>query len=134
MNPNIQAKFEKYPEAARLQLEGVRKLILLIAKENKFGNIDESLKWNEASYRVKRGTTVRIDWKPEHPQVIKVYFHCQTHLIETFKEIYGTQFEYDGKRAIVLPLDTDLKQAPLGHCLKLAMKYHSIKHLPLLGT
>lgn len=134
MNPAIKAKFDNYPEGARRQLESVRRLILETAAENELGAVEETLKWGEASYLVKGGTTVRVDWKPKDPESIKVFFHCQTRLIETFKEIYRDEFEYEGKRAIVISLNTDIEQVPLDHCISLALKYHSLKHLPLLGA
>ncbi|MFS8151716.1 DUF1801 domain-containing protein [Vreelandella titanicae] len=134
MNPDVQAKFESYPKGARWQLESVRQLILAVAAENELGDVEEALKWGEASYLVKGGTTIRIDWKPKDPDVIKVFFHCQTCLIETFKEIYPDEFEYEGKRAIVLPLSVNIEQVPLRHCIELALKYHKLKRLPLLGV
>ena len=134
MTPEIQAKFSSYPLAAQKQLEEVRRLILTAAKENALGAVEESLKWGEASYLVKGGSAIRIDWKPKDPDVIKVYFHCQTSLIETFREIYRQEFDYQGKRAIVIPLKASAESGPLKHCLQLALKYHSLKHLPLLGA
>lgn len=109
-------------------------LILSIAAENELGDVEETLKWGEASYLVKGGTTIRIDWKSKDSDSIKVYFHCQTRLIETFKELYKTEFEFEGNRAIVIPLDTDIDAVPLDHCIDLALKYHRVKHLPLLGA
>ncbi|MDF3124405.1 DUF1801 domain-containing protein [Rheinheimera sp. 1928-s] len=134
MTPEIQAKFSSYPPAAQQQLEEVRRLILAVAEENALGVVEESLKWGEPSYQVKGGSAIRIDWKPKDPDVIKVYFHCQTSLVETFREIYRQEFEYEGKRAIVLPLAAPVSDAPFKHCLQLALKYHSLKHLPLLGA
>lgn len=115
-------------------LGAVRRLIFAVAEENNLGAVEETLKWGEASYLAKGGTTIRMDWKPKEPGFIKVYFHCQTRLIETFKVLYRDEFEYEGKRAIVIPLNTTLKEGPLGHCLQMALKYHSLKHLPLLGA
>lgn len=134
MNPEIQAKFGNYPNGARSQLVQVRQLIMDIAEDNGLGKVEETLKWGEASYRVKGGSPIRIDWKPKDPDVIKVYFHCQTTLIETFKEIYRGKLEYEGKRAIVIPLSAKIEHGPLAHCLELALKYHSVKNLPLLGA
>ncbi|WP_151704355.1 DUF1801 domain-containing protein [Nitrincola alkalilacustris] len=138
MNSDIQEKFNSYPIAACRQLEIVRKLLLTIAAENELGEVDESLKWGEASYHVKGGSPVRIDWLPKDPDAIRVFFHCQTRLVDTFKEVYRNEFEYEGNRAIVIPLSADLEQAPLllalSHCIRLALKYHSLKHLPLLGA
>lgn len=134
MNPDIKAKFERYPSVARRQLESVRELILTIAAEHALGEVEETLKWGEASYLVKGGSTVRIDWKAKDPDAIKVFFHCQTRLVETFRELYPSELEYEGKRAIVIPINASIEQGPLGHCLLLALKYHSVKHLPLLGV
>ncbi|WP_239995687.1 DUF1801 domain-containing protein [Nitrincola tibetensis] len=117
-----------------MQLENVRRLIFAVANDNGLGRVEETLKWGEASYLVKGGSTLRIDWKPKDPSVIKVYFHCQTRLIGTFKEIYQDEFEYEGNRAIVIPLSASIEDGPLSHCLQLALKYHSLKHLPLLGA
>ncbi|ALT00506.1 DUF1801 domain-containing protein [Lacimicrobium alkaliphilum] len=134
MKSEIEAKFATYPAEAQRQLEAVRRLIFLVAEENHLGNVEETLKWGEASYLVKGGTTIRMDWKAKDPNAIKVCFHCQTRLIETFREIYQDEFEYEGKRAIVIPLDATLKEDPLGHCLQMALTYHSLKHRPLLGA
>lgn len=134
MNPDIKAIFERYPIAARRQLENVRELILTVATEHALGVVEETLKWGEASYLVKGGSTIRIDWKPKDPEVVKVFFHCQTRLVETFRELYPSELEYEGRRAIVIPLSASIGQGPLGHCLLLALKYHSLKHLPLLGA
>ena len=54
--------------------------------------------------------------------------------VETFKEIYRDDFEYEGKRAIVIPLSASNWSRPLRHCLQMALQYHSLKHLPLLGA
>ena len=134
MKPELESKFASYPIEAQKQLENVRRLILTVAQDNGLGAVEETLKWGEASYLVNGGSTIRIDWKPKDPDVIKVYFHCQTTLVETFKEIYRDNFEYEGKRAIVIPLNAEVKEGPLGHCIELALKYHSVKHLPLLGA
>lgn len=134
ITPEIQAKFSSYPLAAQKQLEEVRRLIFAVAEKNALGAVEETLKWGEASYLVKGGSAIRIDWKPKDPDVIKVYFHCQTSLIETFREIYRQEFDYQGKRAIVIPLIASAESGPLKHCLQLALKYHSLKHLSLLGA
>jgi hypothetical protein len=81
----------------------------------------------------KRGSAIRIDWKAKDPDNIKVYFHCQSKLVETLKEIYRDDLKYEGKRAIVIPLHSQIEKGPLSHCIGLALKYHSVKHLPLLG-
>ncbi|WP_404340652.1 DUF1801 domain-containing protein [Pseudoalteromonas mariniglutinosa] len=134
MKSEIKAKFSSYPQQAQTQLKIIRCLIFSIAKENALGTVEETLKWGEPSYMVKGGSTIRIDWKVKDPDVIKVYFHCQTSLVATFQEIYRNEFKYEGKRAIVIPLDAHAESGPLNHCLQMALQYHSLKHLPLLGA
>lgn len=134
MTPEIEAKFARYPVEAQKQLKDIRRLVLSVAEENDLGSVEETLKWGEASYCVKGGSPIRIDWKAKHPGAIKVYFHCQTSLVETVREIYRDEFEYEGNRAIVIPLGAAADAGPLRHCLQIAMQYHSLKHLPLLGA
>ena len=133
IKPELEAKFATYPVAAQEQLKRIRNLILSVAEEDGLGAVEETLKWGEPSFLVKGGSTIRMDWKPKDPDFIKVYFHCQTSLVETFKEIYRDEFEYEGKRAIVIPLRAS-EIGPLKHCLQMALQYHRLKHLPLLGA
>lgn len=134
MNPEVQAKFESYPLEARAQLVKLRRHILVIAKDKGLGRVEESLKWGQVSFFVKGGSPIRIGWNRKDPDVIKLYFNCQTSLVETFKEIYKENLKFEGKRAIVIPLNTKIEIGPLGHCIGLALVYHSVKHLPLLGV
>lgn len=134
MTTDIQVKFASYPQQARQQLEHLRTLILAIAAEHTLGGVEETLKWGEASYSVRGGSPIRIDWKAKQPGAIKVFFHCQTQLVSTFREIYPDAFIYEGNRAVVIPLHADIGQTPLRHCLLLALQYRSLKHLPLLGA
>lgn len=131
---NVNAVFAAYPEHVRSKMLVIRDLILQCAGEDHIDNIEETLKWGEPSYLARHGSTLRIDWKPKLPEHIGVYFHCQTSLVETIKEIYGDLFIYDGKRAILLPLDSEVPTRQLQHCMVLALSYHKRKHLPLLGA
>lgn len=134
MEASVREKFDSYPERARAFLEELRGLILQVAEEQGIGPPQESLKWGEPSYAVKGGCAVRIDWKPKFPDSCFVYFQCQTRLVETFREIYGDVFEYEGKRAIVLSLGREVPLRELKHCISLSLRYHSLKQLPLLGA
>ena len=112
----------------------LRKLIISVAKEYDLGAVEESLKWGELSYCVRGGSAIRIGWRLKTPDKCYVFFHCQTTLIETFKEIYGELLSYEGKRAIVLNLSKLEAKQELKHCIGLALQYHRLKHLPLLGA
>jgi len=67
-NPKVEIKFEAYPKEVRNKLEYLRKLIIETATEiETIEEIEETLKWGEPSYLVKKGSTIRIDWKAKTP-------------------------------------------------------------------
>ena len=134
MDVALKEKFESFPDEIRPSLVQLRGLILEVAKECELGPVAESLKWGELSYSVRRGSPIRIGWRAKSPEEYCVFFHCQTSLVATFKEIYGDLFSYEGSRAIVLRRAASLPTTELKHCISLALRYHSRKHLPLLGA
>jgi len=134
MNSTVQAKLDSYPSNVKRKLLRIRKLILEVGSEDEVGDITETLKWGEPSYLVKTGSTLRMDWKPKSPDQYAIYFNCKTTLIETIKEVYGDIFRYEGNRAIVFSLKEKLPVPELKACISLSLRYHQIKHLPLLGA
>lgn len=134
MNQEIKNKFESYPSNAREKLQEIRELIFNIAVEDNLGEITEQLKWGEPSYSSKLGSPIRIDWKPKDPEQISVFVNCKTVLIETYKEVYGSSLKYIGNREIVLPLSEPTPLPELKGCISMALKYHKLKKLPLLGA
>ncbi len=134
MESIVKEKFDLYPDHIQKIMMQVRKAILDVAKEGDASEVEETLKWGEPSYLVKGGSTVRIDWKPKYPDQYAIYFNCKTTLVETFKEIYGDLFIYQGNRAIVFKLDEKIPMVELKHCIFLSLRYHKIKHLNLLGA
>lgn len=131
----VETKFATYPPAIRRQLLSVRSLIYDAALElGVRDELEESLKWGEPSYRIKKGSTLRMDWKASSPDQFCVYFHCQTKLIDTFKELYRDRFTYDGNRALVFSVSETIPDVELKHCISLSLNYHRVKHLPLLGA
>lgn len=134
MEKEVKGKFDSYPEKIRPVLRKIRELILGVAKDDNISGLTETLKWGEPSYLSKYGSTVRYDWKPKNPEQYAVYFNCKTSLIETFKELYGDVFTYEGNRAIVFGLEDTLPEKQLRHCISMSLRYKKIKHLPLLGA
>ena len=134
MQSDVQSKFDSYPEQARALLLQIRTTILEIAKEDDVGELTETLKWGEPSYRAKKGSTVRIDWKPKSPDKVSLFFTCNTSLVETFREVFGDSLQTVGNREIAIPISGAIPMPELKACLSMALRYHSIKHLPLLGA
>jgi len=130
----VKQKFETYPSNIKQKLLVLRETILLIAGELSLMDLQETLKWGEPSYMTKRGSTIRFDWKEKHPQQFCIYFNCKTSLVNTFKELYSDTLKFDGNRAIVIDINESIAWAELKHCIKLSLRYHEVKHLPLLGA
>jgi hypothetical protein len=57
-----------------------------------------------------------------------MFFHCQTDLVDTFRELYP-KLSYSGNRAILLDAGKKLPEAELRHCVALALTYHLRKRL-----
>ena len=61
-DPRVEHKFETYPKGVKPKLMYLRNLIIEVASENPaIEEIEETLKWGEPSYLVKKGSTIRID-------------------------------------------------------------------------
>lgn len=134
-NPKVKEVFNAYPKHVKPQLLYLRELLLEVAKEvNGPEKLEETLKWGEPSYITKHGSTLRMDWKPKNPNQYAMYFQCSSRLVSTFKIIYKNEFKFEGNRAILFELDNEIPELALKHCILLALTYHKIKHLPLLGA
>jgi hypothetical protein len=130
----VKKTFETYPDNIAILLNNLRDLIFTVAMQDGILDIKETLKWGEPSYTSKIGSTIRLEWKTKYPDQYCLYFNCKTSLIETFKEIYGDTFKYEGNRAIVFKLDEKLPLTELSHCISMSLRYKKFKHLDLLGS
>ena len=105
----------------------LRRLIFDTAKATEgVGPLEETLKWGQPSYltpETKSGSTIRIDQVKPADDRYAVYFHCQTDLVETFRELYP-ELRYGGNRSILLDVEERLPEAALRHCVALALTYH----------
>ena len=116
-------------------MQQLRQIILDTAESiDLIDKVVETLKWGEPSYLVKKGSTVRMDWKKKQPEQYAVYFKCTSKLVPTFKELYNGVFNFENNRAIIFKLEDEIPEKELAHCIALALTYHKLKHLPLLGA
>ena len=87
----VEAVFSTYPAPVKARLLALRRLIFDIADTTEgVGALEETLKWGQPSYLTtesKSGSTVRIDQVKAEAGRYAVYFHCQTDLVETFREL-----------------------------------------------
>jgi hypothetical protein len=125
----VDAVFKTYQNPARTKLLALRRLILDTAKTTAgVGRIEETLKWGQPSYLTPEtgsGSTIRIDHVSGNQYAI--YFHCQTNLVATFRELYPDKWSYGGNRCIFLNVEDNIDEAALRHCIALALTYHLAK-------
>ena len=130
----VESIFNNYPNSVRNKMTSLRELIIETANEIEgVTNLEETLKWGEPSYLTKKGSTIRIDWKPKNPNQYAMYFQCTSRLVSTFRTVYKNTLNFEGKRAILLQIKEELPKEALKNCISTALTYHKVKHLPLLG-
>lgn len=127
-NPEVAAVFEAYPKDVRTKLMFLRELIFDVASKTVgVGALEETLKWGQPSYltaQTKSGSLVRIDRVKSQEGKYAMYFHCQTTLVDTFKEMYRDQFEFGGSRCIIFSEKDRVPVKELSHCISIALIYH----------
>ena len=130
-NPDVEAVFQAYPARLRPKLQRLRRLIFETAASTEgVGALEETLKWGQPSYlttETKSGSTIRIDRVKADPERYALYFHCQTNLVETFRQLYPDELTFGGNRSILLNAADTLPEAALRHCIALALTYHRRK-------
>jgi len=125
---DVAAVFRSYPKPVKEKLLMLRQLIYEVAGyTDGVGQIEETLKWGQPSYLTvspKSGTPIRIDRVGSDNDTYALYVHCQTTLIDTFKEMYPDEFTYEGNRSILFTVNDDINENALRHCISLALTYH----------
>ena len=133
--PEVLTVFDSYPPVMRSKLLFLRGLIMETAQEiDDIGSIEETIKWGEPSYLSESGSTIRLAWKKSNPSQYALYFHCKTKLVDTFGELYGDVLKFEGNRAIIFSENDKVPVGEVKHCISMALTYHRVKHLPLLGA
>jgi hypothetical protein len=134
----VSAVFSAYPKPINAKLLALRRLIFDTAKLTEgVGALEETLKWGQPSYltpETKSGSTIRIDQVKSAANKYAIFFHCQTDLVETFRELYPSEFSYEGNRGILLDAAEKLPEPALRHCVALALTYHLNKRKAAKGS
>ena len=128
---NVAKVFDAYPDTIRAKLMMLRAMILETAASiDGVGPLEETLKWGQPSYLTVQsgsGSTIRIDRVKADDDRVAMYFHCQTDLVATFRELYPAQMEYGGNRSILFETAAKIPEKALRHCIGLALTYHARK-------
>ncbi|MBO6688791.1 MAG: DUF1801 domain-containing protein [Henriciella sp.] len=128
--PGVRSALDACPPPARAAVAALRALIIeTAAGMPEVGPLTETLKWGQPAYltqQTKSGTTIRLGWG-EDGRSMSLFVHCQTSLVDAWRQQYNDQLTFIGNREISIPTHTDLPRAPLQHCIAMALTYHSRK-------
>jgi hypothetical protein len=128
MKTPIRAAINAYPVSVRDSLVALRALILKTARETRgVGKIEEDLRWGQPSFLTSEtgsGSTIRIDGFRQDPGRYAIFFHCQSGLVDQFRQIYGNDLVFIGRRGIELRIGQPLPKSQLKHCISLALTHH----------
>ena len=128
---DVKAAFAAFPSDVKADLLRLRELIFDTARTTEgVGALQETLKWRQPSYLTPEtgsGSTIRLDHIVKQPGRYALYFHCQSGLVDRFRELYPAQFQFDGKRALLFEAGGKLPEKPLRHCIALALTHHRRK-------
>ena len=116
------------PAAERLRF--IRSLVLAAGEAADAGGIEETLKWGQPSYlpRKKRvGTTVRLGLLSSNPNHCALFVHCQTTLLDQYRDRFPDEFTYLDNRAVLIPIEGKFPEIALQHMASMAFTYHRNK-------
>ena len=80
------------------------------------------------------GQTAR-PWKKSQPDHYSMYFICTTNLVETFRSLFPTEFQYEGNRAINFEAEEAIAEDSVRFCIAAALTHRvntakTKNHLP----
>ena len=122
-----------YPEPARNRFLELRTIIYNCAERLAVGPLEETLKWGQPAYRLSTGSTLRLGYSVKNPDVLSIYFNCNTKLVRTFRELFGDDLAIKGNRELQIPVEGEWPERIVEECIRKTLEYHRLKHIPLLG-
>lgn len=125
---DVAAVFRAYPPSIRAKLLELRRLIFEVASETDgVGELQETLRWGQPSYLTAEtgsGSLIRIDQIKSPPGAYAMYFHCQTTLVGSFREMFRDDFRFVGNRSIVFRAHDRIPLRKLRQCVAFSLTYH----------
>lgn len=124
---DVRAAIAAMPDAHQAGLWALRDLILDVAATlPEVGTVTECLKWGQPAFttpQTKSGTTLRIGCPKSGGYAL--YAHCQTQVISTFVERFGTPDDrIEGNRAVHFSRVSDIDPDRHGALIAHALTYH----------
>jgi GAF domain-containing protein len=123
----FEARFSEYADDMRAKLSELRDLIVECAKAAGIERLELVTKWGQPSFvtvKPKIGTTIRIDEDQSNGGFVAVYVHCQTSLVEEWRQLFP-HLTFGGNRSVHFRLDENLSGADIRFIISSALTYHA---------
>lgn len=122
----VEDYFSVLSDPARQHLMVLRKLVFDTARTTSgVGRIEEALRWRQPAYltpETRSGSTIRLG--ASRPGKVAIYAHCRTTLIADFRTHFPDGLEFEGNRAVHLPVADPIPVERLAHLVRAALTYH----------
>ena len=132
MSAPVAAAFEAFPPTAQPGLRALRAVILSVAADTpEAGHLSEELRWGQPAYLTPdtgSGTALRLGVPKSGG--FALFVHCQTTLIEEFRDIGGPGWPVEGRRAILFDDPGAVDDPALRLLIRRALTYHLKKRSP----
>jgi len=128
-NADTVSSLMSLPELSHPSLMALRDIILEVGEDEQIGGVEETLKWNQPAYLAQNkgvGTTIRLGFDEKTERVL-LYGHCQSTVIDQWRDRYNDTFEFVGNRALSFSVHESLPKEELVECVWLALTYHKRK-------
>lgn len=117
---DITKLYSNYSQNEQNKIQELIDLIESVAEELTI-ELTPSLKWNQLSFSCKQGTPIRVDRFSEG--TIGIFVHCQTTLVDEWRDMFGTTMNFSKTRAILLDSNAQLPRDELKMCIQMALNY-----------
>jgi hypothetical protein len=128
MPPEVASAFGAFSPDVRRCLSEIRAMIIEVAAgDSRIGAVTEALKWGQPAYLTAEsgsGSTIRLGVLRSDPERGAIFFHCRTTVVDDVRHRFGGLFEYEGRRAVLLPPADALPRSELETILATALTYH----------
>lgn len=126
MPSEVARAFDALPAALRPTLDRLRNLIFEVARAERAGPVEETLRWGQPAYVAPGGATLRLGRAKTGAPAL--FVTCSTTLIDDFRPVAPPGLRFDGTRAVLFEPGDGIDAAALSLFVARALTYHRREH------
>lgn len=116
-----------WSDPARRAMWACRTMFHIVAQQADIGRLDETLKWQQPSWRPvkpRTGSTLRMSWSAQNPDQLALFVDCKTTLGARMRDLYPDLPDNDGRRRIAFDLRAPFPEQAVSHLAQMTFTYH----------